>query len=321
MQKIRVGVLRGGISPEYEMSLKTGEAVLNSLNYDKYETKDIFVDKEGLWHVGGFPVKLERVSREIDVVLNALHGQYGEDGKVQQELESFSIPYTGSRIIPAAMSMNKGLAKHCFEFYGIKTPKGITVKRGDDIHAALLPFFREVVGRQVVKPLAGGSSLGVVLTNDFEELYRAVASLLEEYSAVLVEEYIRGRELACGVVEGLNDKTYPLYPIEIMRDENGILDHRSKYNDVHTRVCPANLDQRRLQEVQNLAILAHKKIGLRHYSKADFVLSPKGIYLLEINSLPELTPESLVPQALDAAGLDFSEFLDYLVTLALTKKE
>ena len=217
MQKIRVGVLRGGISPEYDVSLKTGETALNSLNQDKYETKDIFVDKDGIWHIGGFPVKIDKVSREVDVVFNALHGEYGEDGKVQQELESFSIPYTGSRVVPSAISMNKGLAKHCFELKGIKTPKGITIKKDDDIHVVLLPFFRDIAGRQVVKPIAGGSSLGVVLTNGFEELHKTVVELLEEHPAVLVEEYIQGRELTCGVVEGANDKVYSLHPTEIGR--------------------------------------------------------------------------------------------------------
>lgn len=320
MQKIRVGVLRGGTSPEYEVSLQTGGSVLSSFDQDKYETKDIFVDTDGLWHIGGFPAKPERVSREVDVVFNALHGAYGEDGKVQQQLESFSIPYTGSRIVPSAIAMNKGLAKHCFEFYGMKTPQGITVKREDDIHMVLLPFFREVSGRHVVKPLSGGSSFGVVLTNDFEELYRAVVSLLEEYAAVLVEEFIRGREVTCGVVEGMNDKVYPLYPIEVLRDEDNIWNYRAKYSGEHTRVCPANLDQKRFQEIQQIAVRAHRKIGLRHYSRADFIVSPKGVYLLEVNSQPGLTAGSLVPQALSAAELDFSEFLDYLVTLALTKK-
>jgi D-alanine-D-alanine ligase len=217
--------------------------------------------------------------------------------------------------------MNKGLAKHCFEFYGIKTPRGVTIKKEDDTHSILLPFFREVSGWHVVKPITGGSSVGVVLTRSFDELCRVIDILLETYRAVLVEEFIRGREMTCGVVDGLNGSTYPLLPIEIIKkSEEHIWDYDSKYNgDTEQHVCPANLDEKRFREVQQIAVSAHRHIGLRHYSRADLIVSPDGIYLLEVNSLPGLTEHSLLPRSLNAAGLEFHEFLDYLVTLALRK--
>ena len=321
MQKIRVGVLRGGTSPEYDVSLKTGDAVLVALDTDKYALKDLLITKDGTWHVNGFPTSPEKITREVDVVFNALHGEYGEDGKVQQQLESFNIPYTGSRIMPSAIAMNKGLAKHCFELNNIKTPRSVTVKREDDIHVMLLPFFRKVSGRHVVKPLTGGSSLGVLVTNGFEELFNAVEGVLEENKAALVEEFIKGRELTCGVIDGLgNNDTFPLYPVEIVTgDSEEIWGYESKYNGQTLEVCPANLDEKRSKEIQRLALEAHKQIGLRHYSRSDFLVVGNDIYLLEVNSLPELTPESLISQSLEVAGLNSSEFFDYLITLALTK--
>ncbi len=321
MQKIRVGVLRGGTSPEYDVSLKTGKTALSSLSHDKYETKDIFVDKEGLWHIGGFPVKMEKVSREVDVVFNALHGEYGEDGKVQQELESFSVPYTGSRIIPSAISMNKGLAKHCFDFHGIKTPRGITIKRGDDVHVVLLPFFREISGRHVVKPLSGGSSFGVVLTNGFEELYAAVENILNKHRAAIVEEYIKGREVTCAVIDGLNsDVSFALPLLEIVTPgHEEILSYDSRYFGKATCISPANIEQERVKKIQQIAKEAHKQIGLSHYSTADFIVSPRGIYLLEMNSLPGFSEFSAMPKILEAGGFGVDEFLDYVITCALKR--
>jgi D-alanine-D-alanine ligase len=169
-----------------------------------------------------------------------------------------------------------------------------------------------------VKPLSGGSSLGVVVTNSFEELFAMVRTLLEAHHAVLVEEYIKGRELTCGVIDGLNGTTYPLFPIEIVRDNNdGVWDYEAKYGGGSLEVCPANLDRVRFLEIQRLAVLAHQKVGLRHYSRSDFMVSPRGIYLLEVNSLPGLTKESLLPKALRSANLEFSDFLDFVVTNAL----
>ncbi|MCK5095822.1 MAG: ATP-grasp domain-containing protein [Candidatus Pacebacteria bacterium] len=322
MQKIRVGVLRGGTSSEYDMSLKTGDAVLAALDTNKYVSKDLLITKDGTWHVNGFSSSPEKITREVDVVFNALHGEYGEDGKVQQQLEAFNIPYTGSRIVPSAIAMNKGLAKHCFEFYGFKTPRSITVKKGDDIQKALLLFFQEVSGRHVVKPLTGRLSLGIGITNSFEELFDAVETVFKENEAVLVEEYIKGRELTCGVVDGLGkDDNYSLYPIEIVKEESeGVCGCGSKYNGQILEVCPANLDEKRSKEIQRLALEAHKQIGLRHYSRSDFIVTGNNIYLLEVNSLPWLAPESLLPKSLKAANLEFPEFVDYLLTLALTKK-
>lgn len=321
MQKTRVGILRGGISPEYAVSLRTGESVLSALDESKYDAKDIFVDKQGAWHIGGFPVRPERIAREVDVVFNALHGEQGEDGKIQRLLESFRVPYTGARIVPSAIAMNKGLSKHCFEFYGIKTPRSVTVKRGDDIHILVLPFFREVAGKHVVKPISGGSSIGVVVADSFEDLYRAIELLLEDYSAVIVEEYIQGREITCGAVDGLNGSIYPLYPVEILKDGIGeIWDYDSKYNGGSFQVCPANLDEARFREIQRLAVEAHRTVGLRHYSRSDFIVSPRGIYLLEVNSLPGLESQSPIARSLKAADLNFSDFLDFVVTSALTKR-
>jgi D-alanine-D-alanine ligase len=231
MQKMRVGVLRGGISTEYPVSLKTGEAVLTHLDENKYKPVDVFIDRSGVWHIGGFPIKPSQVSREVDVVFNALHGEYGEDGKVQRELEQFHVPYTGSRAIPSAIAMNKGLAKHCFSFYGIKTPRSVTVRESDDVHEKLLPFFREVSGAHVVKPLGGGSSLGVSVTRNFEELFAKTEETLNGHGAVLIEEHINGREVTCGVVEGAKGKTYPLFPIEIIHnDKGGFWDYDAKYS-------------------------------------------------------------------------------------------
>lgn len=322
MQKMRVGVLRGGISSEYDVSLKTGDAILFGLPEDKYKTVDVLITKDGQWHMNGFPVIPEKVARNTDIVFNALHGEYGEDGKVQQVLESFNVPYTGSRIIPSALGMNKGLAKYCFDFYGIQTPKSRTIKENDNIQEAALSIFKKMYPPYVVKPISNGSSFGVKVVRSFEELISTVNEVLEQNRAVLVEEYIKGREVTCAVIDGLDSNdSFPLPLLEIIAPDNEeILSYDARYKGKAKKVSPANIEQDRTGKIQQIAIQAHKHIGLRHYSTSDFIVSPRGIYLLEVNSLPGLSEGSFMETILKAGGFELSEFLDYLVGLALVKK-
>ena len=322
MQKTRVGVLRGGISSEYNVSLKTGDAVLFGLPAEKYKPIDVLITKDGQWHMNGFPVTPEKVARNVDVVFNALHGEYGEDGKVQQILEVFNIPYTGSKIIPSALGMNKGLAKYCFDFYGIQTPKSRTIKENDDVQEAVLSIFGKMYSPYIIKPISGGSSFGVKVVWSFEELISAVNELLEQNRAVLVEEYIKGREITCAVVDGLNlDMSFALPLLEIIIPDNEeFLSYNARYTEKAMQISPANIEEKRTKKIQQIAVEAHKKIGLRHYSTSDFIISSRGIYLLEVNSLPGFSTVAAMPKILKAGGFEQDEFFDYLIELALVRK-
>ena len=322
MSKIKVGVLRGGPSNEYSISLKTGEEVLFGLPEDKYEVRDILITRSGQWHMNGFPVTPEKTSRMVDVYFNALHGRYGEDGEVQRLLDNFNIPYTGSGSFASSLAMNKKLAKEVFEKVGIKTPRAFYIRRSDDISEKTFEIFNKMAGPYVVKPVAAGSSIGVELVVGLPRLMEAIKVLLESNGMVMVEEYISGREVTCGVIDSLeSNNPYPTHVVEIVSpNQDDVWTYESKYDGKTKEICPANIEEDRIQQIQQLAMLAHKEIGMRHYSRSDFILSPRGIYILEINSLPGLTKESLLTKSLHKAGFKIHEFLDYIVTLAMHKK-
>lgn len=322
MSRIRVGVMRGGIGHEYDVSLKTGANVLKHIPSERYEPIDVLITKDGTFHINGFPISLEKLAKNIDVVFNALHGEFGEDGKVQQMLGDFSIPHTGSKAFASAVGMNKALAKEYFKKAGIKTPYGAVVKKGDDTLSAALEIFRSIPPPYVVKPLTSGSSIGLSLTRTFDGLTSAIDYALMYSPAVLVEEYIKGKEVSCGVIDSLDhDIAHPTQPIGITLPQGArVFNYSLKYGDMVKKSCPAELTETEREILQSLAVRAHRGIGMRHYSIADFIVSPRGIYLLEVNSLPGLTDKSLLPFALEASELSLGEFLDHVLTLALHKK-
>jgi len=314
-------VLRGGLSHEYEVSLKTGGSVLQHLPSEKYAAQDILIEKSGVWHLRGMPTTPARVFNQVDVVFNALHGEYGEDGTVQRILDTFGIPYTGSGTLGSAVAMNKALAKEHLQSLNIKTPQHKVLEVTDDLEERVFEIFRKQSPPLVVKPCTGGSSVGVTIAKSYEALLQSVYKAFEYAPKVLIEEYIKGREATCGVIEHFREKElYSMLPIEIIPpQENNFFDYDAKYSGKTQEICPGNFSVEEKDELQRLAKEVHETLGLRHYSRSDFIVSPKGIYFLEVNTLPGLTSESLVPKSLEAVGCSFPEFLDHLVTLALRK--
>ncbi len=321
MQKLRIGVVRGGPSDEYDVSLKTGEIVMKSLK-DKYIVRDIFIDKSGQWYMDGVCVSVADVADRVDCVFNALHGKYGEDGGIQKDLEMFGVPYTGSGVFSSAIAMNKILTKEKLSDIGIKTPRHVTIKKREDVNARALEIFRTLPQPSIVKPVCGGSSIATHLAGSFNELINAINEALEMSDVVLVEEYIKGREASCGVInEFRGEGKYALPPVEIIIDkENKFFDHDAKYSGNTQEVCPANFNSDEKNEIMNMAKLAHEELGLRHYSRSDFIVSPRGIYMLEVNTLPGLTEESLFPKSIYAVGGTLENFLDHILTLAINSR-
>ncbi len=321
MPKTVVGVLRGGPSSEYEVSLKTGASVLKHLP-EKYTPHDIFISRDGIWHSHGLPRDPDRILRKVDVVFNALHGAYGEDGKVQKLLEQFGVPYTGSQSIASALGMNKALSKKAFETHNLKTPRSVLVRKDNAGDKDLVEIFQTFPHPYVVKPVSAGSSVGVSVVRSFSEFLEAVKESLMHSSSVLVEEYIKGREATCAVVENFRGETlHALMPVEIVHPNSEFFDYQAKYSGESQEICPANFDQKQKEEIQRMTAIAHKALQLRHYSRSDFIVSPRGeVYILETNTLPGLTEESLLPKALAAGGTKFPDFLDHLVGLAMKKK-
>lgn len=333
-KKLKVGVLRGGPSGEYEVSLKTGKNILDALkSSDKYQVEDIFIDRSGVWHIGGLPRTIDRVLPHVDVVVNALHGTYGEDGQVQKILESHKVPFTGSGSLGSAIGMNKPQAKKFFRKHGLLTPEHITVEKHSFTPSLLRKIASKYPHLRLVKPASSGSSLGVSVANSEAELGHAINNAFAHSDSVLIEEFIKGREATCGVVEGTkNGEVYALHPVEI-RDlsrermegtssdekgkKNSIWSYESKYSDdLHELICPGNFSKEESELIQQASVAAHKALGLSHYSRSDFILNRMGVYILETNTLPGLTSTSLFPRSLAVAGVSLSEFLDHIISLA-----
>jgi D-alanine-D-alanine ligase len=321
MQRIKVAVLRGGPSSEYEVSLLSGKNVINNLS-DKHIPTDVFIDRSGLWHVDGVPVKFEKLFQDHDVVFNALHGEYGEDGKVQQILDAHKAKYTGSGALPSAIAMNKLLAKKIFEKFHIKTPVYRAVQRGEENETLAMQIFKTFPMPAIIKPSGTGSSHGLSLVKTMKEILPALKKALKYSEIALLEEQISGREATCGVIENFRDqKFYPLPPIEIKHPASELFDYDAKYSGKSEEICPGNFTEKEKEMIEKAAIEAHKALGLRHYSRSDFIVNPRrGIYILETNSLPGLTKESLMPKALKAVGSSLTQFLDHVIGMAMEEK-
>lgn len=337
---IKVGVVRGGPSSEYEVSIKTGGTVISHLLGERlnqfYKPIDILIDKDGIWHKNGIPTTIESIFHSVDVIFNAMHGEYGEDGKIQQIFDQWQIPYTGSRAFASAVGFNKALSKDQFNILGIKTPKHILLPAYQEDFDAVPPLHgeeakikyankkaHEILGRisppWIVKPLSGGSSVGMHLCRTFPDLVETLIKIIDTNSSILIEEFIEGKEATVGVIENFRGKNiYVLPPIEIrIPPESTFFDYEAKYGGKTQEICPGNFTREEKEELEKMAELIHTGLHLSHYSRSDFIIHPKkGIYALEVNTLPGLTNESLIPKALNTVGSDLPEFIDHLIKLA-----
>ncbi len=317
--KIRVGVLRGGPSSEYEISLKTGSEVLKNLP-DRFVPIDIFISREGEWHIQGAALSPEKVLSQVDVVFNGLRGKFGEDGKVQNILYSHNIPFTGSKSLPSSICMNKELAKKLFLAQGYKTPNYIIIEPKENTYQRILELFQTFSQPSIIKPVTGGSSVGITFANDFVSFKKGIENAFRHGGKVIIEEYIPGKEIMCSVLAESSGKgAYSLFPVEVVRPiHKKFFDYESRTHSDTKLFSPANLTNEEKNAVSHIALTLHGALGLSHYSGVDFIVSPtRGIYILEVNTLPSLTRHSLYPFALEATGVKFPEFLDHVLTLAL----
>ena len=320
MMKMIVGVLRGGASSEYNLSLKTGAAIIDNLALERYEAHDIFIDRKGMWHVRGRPVSPMRALTRVDVVLNALHGGAGEDGTVGRILQRASIPYAGSRPLQSALALNKIRSREILERAGVIMPRAIWFTLNDEATTGEMAkiAFNLFPPPFVLKPPLEGSSYGITIAKHLVDLPDAIGDALDRYGAVLVEEYIRGREASVGLIENFRkENLYALPPARTLVPEGWRMQHPSHYEEgsLHHFV-PSDFSDAQKSYLLDTARKAHRTLALNHFSHADFLVTPHKIYLLEINALPGLYPGAAFPKMLDSVGVSMSDFLDHSIQLA-----
>jgi D-alanine-D-alanine ligase len=304
---IKIGVLRGGPNNDFEISLRTGQSVLNSLE-GSYDTKDILVDRNGEWFIDGIPVLPERVINRFDLIFNCLHGSYGEDGKVQQLLDSFFVPYTGSGVMGSAIAINRHLAKRNYLINGFNVPRHEVIPVSLDLKNKLRGIYNKWSLPLVVKPLNATNISGVTVVSNYFDLKEALSNAFEYSNEVIIEEFIRGKRASCCVAENFRDKElYTFLPTE-----NIVIGGEEQ------EFIPGRFSSEEKEVIQALAERAHKTLGLRHYSKSDFIIGSKKVYILGTSSLPNLDEESTFSKSLESVGSSLEEFTKHIVNLALS---
>lgn len=349
MKKLRVAVLMGGTSNEREISLSTGRQILAALNRDRY--LPIALDAAALAgppvaqlpsaHKAPLnlpahglddsldgalvPLRIDQIvspdgKLRPDVVIIALHGRGGEDGTVQGMLELLGIPYTGSGVLASALAMNKVMTKRLLRVEGIPVPEEVVVQHRCQpdiltLHKRLLASFGYPV---IVKPNEEGSTIGCTLVSGLDGLEGALQEAFRYDSTVLVEQYIQGVEITVGLLGNEEPEVLPI--IEIV-PHSTFYDYRAKYEPGgSTHIIPARISDIAAERARDYAVRCHRLIGCRGMSRVDMMVAQDQPYVLEINTIPGMTPTSLLPEAARAAGIEFSALLDRLISYALQKR-
>ena len=301
MKNKEIGILLGGLSAERDVSLKTGTAICDALAARGYRVKKVFVDAD-----------IDQVLRQtpIDAAFIALHGTYGEDGCIQGLLEMIGIPYTGSGVLASALAMDKLKSKELFRLYNVPTPPYYVIRRED--LGRLEPIHSSFGFPSFVKPRSGGSSVGAGPAVNLAELEERCRDAAEFDEWILVERFVRGREVAVGLLDG-----QALGAIEI-EPKGGFYDYKSKYQKGQSEYhFPARLSPTRYQGVLNLAERAVHAVGGAGATRVDLLVTPdENEYVLEVNTLPGMTPTSLLPKIARGAGYDFGDLCEAILERA-----
>ncbi|MEI8061924.1 MAG: hypothetical protein WCG97_01350 [bacterium] len=329
MSKVRIGILRGGPSHEHEVSLLSGAHFLKNVQSDpEYSATDIFIDKRGVWHIAGAPKLPIDALQHFDVVVNNLHGNYGEDGEVQKLLELSGVPFVGNSVYPSVTAFNKGIFKRTLSDLGIKTPvyREMNVGITDDLNKIARELFGSFPLPAIIKPQTAGSSMGVSVATNYNSLVSALREAALVSNAILIEEYISGAEIVSGFVEGLRGQdTYILLPVSISSDEkrahlaqsklwNGHLDTISRHMGKYNIELPKGLSNEHKKEIEKIIKTVKEHLGMRHYATFDFIVSPKrGVYLIESDTSPHLGENSPLLASLKEGGVKVVDFFKHLI--------
>ena len=294
-----IAVICGGLSEESAVSLRSGKNVVEALQRLGYKT--IQID----------PAKTDVLSQKFDVAFIALHGPHGEDGSIQTLLETYGIPYTGSRANACMLAMNKVLTKSILVKEGLPTAKYQVITQNPESQTLKLEL------PVLIKPVAMGSSVGVEICHTPEEYVVHAKQLVAAFQYCLVEDLISGKEVTVGVIER-NQKAEVL-PVLELRPKTDFYDYHAKYTPNMTEfIIPASLSEAQTQEVQSLALKLHHLLGCRGMSRIDMMVDPiKGPIILELNAIPGLTDLSDLPAQAKAAGISFDELVEIILESAL----
>lgn len=344
MSRLRVLVFMGGYSTEHDVSVTSGTGVIRAMDSSKYNVHPVLIQKDGTWIWSSrelSPYQKDNFSENYfyslegpsarqeknpalselpsaDIAFLALHGKWGEDGHVQGLLENWGIPYTGCGLLASALAMDKVLCKAAYLSVGIDTPPYRVLFR-DDFSGDKLVEAADALGFPlVIKDPVGGSSIGMGIAKDLDEAGQIVNDLFKNSNRLLCEKFIKGQEASCGYIEGIET---PLPPTEMRMTTREYFDYEAKYNGECREVTPAEFPEELTKHIQLLAKKAHLAIGGAGYSRTDVRIDADGkLWALETNTLPGMTPTSILPAEAAAVGIDYSHLIDLIIDTSLKIK-
>ncbi|MFT9816783.1 D-alanine--D-alanine ligase [Lysinibacillus sp. NPDC056185] len=302
---MKVGVIMGGISSEKQVSIMTGEEMIAHLDKSKYEVVAIELNENNTSEL------IEKV-RDIDIALIALHGKFGEDGTIQGVLEAMGVKYTGSGILSSSMCMDKNISKKILRYEGIETPdwlhhSNIEELQFDELDKMGYPL--------VVKPNSGGSSVGVKIVNDKEALLTSVEEVFKWDPEIIIEKYIEGEEITCSILNG------ELLPIISIRHTAQFFDYKAKYEDAATIEEVVELPPAIHERVAEAAKACYGALRCSVYARIDMMIKDGIPYVMEVNTLPGMTKNSLLPKSALSAGITYMQLLDKIIEISLQAEE
>lgn len=300
---MRVGVIMGGVSSEKQVSLMTGEEMMVHLDKNKYKIIPIHIEKKE---------DLVKNARNLDVALLALHGKFGEDGTIQGTLETMGVPYTGSSVLSSSLCMDKNISKKIIRYEGLQTPDWIHLMNMEELNMDELD---EIGYPVVVKPNSGGSSVGVKIVYDKETVKSAITEVFKWDSEVIIEKLITGEEITCSILDG------KLLPVISIRHQGEFFDYTSKYNDVATIEEVVQLPPETHNRVAFTAISCYKSLKCSVYARIDMMIKNGVPYVLEVNTLPGMTKNSLLPKSAQSAGIPYHQLLDLIIENSLKERK
>ena len=305
---MKVGVLYGGTSAEREVSLSSGKGIMNALKENGHEVIGVDFHPERLTEV---------MELDVDIIFIGLHGKYGEDGRIQGLLDMLQIPYVGSGVLGSAVAMDKAKSKKVLKDSGIRLAKDLVLNKSDDYRSIDLPFGYPVV----VKPNSEGSTIGLTIAQNEDELISGIEEAFRFDQTVILEEFISGTEVTVAVMGSKgNVKSLPV--VEIV-PKNAYYDYESKYAEGGSEhIVPARISPTYTELIQHQSVVAHELLGCETYSRVDYIVPKDGSepVFLEVNTLPGMTPTSLFPDAAREIGYSYEKMIENLIQLGLKKK-
>ena len=321
-----VAIIMGGYSSEYKISLKSGEVVYNHLDSTKYNLYKIHILTDGWFYVdeqnnrfvvdkNDFSVTVNNQKITFDVVFNAIHGTPGEDGLIQAYLKLLNIPQTSCNYYQSALTFNKRDMLSVLKPYGIKTAISYYLNKGDVI--AEDQIIQRVGLPCFVKPNKSGSSFGISMVKDIKQLLPAIEKAYAEDDEIIIESYLKGTEVSVGVIKYQNDTI--VLPITEIVSENDFFDYEAKYEGKSSEITPARISDEEKAKVEDVAKRIYTILKMDGFSRSEFILVKGEPFLLEMNTVPGLTTESILPQQAREAGISLNELFNNAIELALTR--